>query len=330
MTLLQIRLLGHFSITYQDASLPAFTSPRLQSLLAYLLLHCRTPQSRQHVAFQLWPDSTEAQAYSNLRKAIHHLRRALPACDNFLHIDTRSIHWRPQVACTVDVDEFVARRQAADQSSATDPARQQALLAEAVARYQGDLLPGCYDEWLIPARERLHQQRIETLERLVWVSEDRRDYATAIHHANHLLRVEPLAESTYQQLMRLHAPTGDRAAALQVYHTCVTVLQRELGVAPGAAIGAAHTQLLAAVIPAGLQPTPSPAPAGALRLVGRQTEWQRLRTLWQQTMRGQTNFCLLHGEAGIGKTRLAEEIRDWVARQGIITATTRAYAAEGA
>lgn len=330
MTTLHIRLLGHFSITNQDAPPPAFLSPRLQAFLAYLLFHARTPQSRQQLAFHLWPDSTEAQAHSNLRKAIHQLRRSLPECDTFLHIDNRSVHWRPQVACTVDVDEFVARRQAADQLGATDPAQQQALFAEAVALYQGDLLPGCYDEWLLPARERLRQQWLETLERLVWVSEDRRDYATALHYANHLLRAEPLAESAYQQLMRLHALTGDRAAALQTYHTCVTVLQRELGVEPGAAIQAAHAQLLAAAIPVGLRPAPPAAPVGAIRLVGRQAEWQRLRTLWQQSAQGQTNFCLLHGEAGIGKTRLAEEVRDWVARQGVITATTRSYAAEGA
>lgn len=330
MTTLHIRLLGHFSITNQDAPLPAFLSPRLQAFLAYLLFHARTPQPRQQLAFRLWPDSTETQAHSNLRKAIHQLRRTLPDCDNFLHIDSRFVHWRSQVACTVDVDEFVARGQAAGQLGATDPARQQALLAEAVALYQGDLLPSCYDEWLIPARERLRQQWLETLERLVWVSEDRRDYATALHYANHLLRAEPLAENTYQQLMRLHALTGDRAAALQTYHTCVTVLQRELGVPPGAALQAAHTQLLAMVIPDGLRPALPSTPASAIRLVGRQAEWQRLRTLWQQSAHGQTNFCLLQGEAGIGKTRLAEEVRDWVARQGVITATTRSYAAEGA
>ncbi len=330
MTTLHIRLLGNFSITYGDVPLPAFLSPRLQAFLAYLLFHCRMPQPRQQLAFHLWPDSTETQAHSNLRKAIHQLRRALPEYNTFLHIDNRSVHWRPQVACTVDVDEFVARRQAADQLGATDPARQQALFAEAVALYQGELLPGCYDEWLMPERERLRQQWLETLERLVWVSEDRRDYATALHYANHLLRAEPLAESTYQQLMRLYALTGDRAAALQTYHTCVTVLQRELGVEPGATIQAAHIQLLAATIPAGLRPAALAAPVGAVRLVGRQAEWQRLRTLWQQSVQSQTNFCLLHGEAGIGKTRLAEEVRDWVARQGVITATTRSYAAEGA
>ena len=37
------------------------------SLLAYLLFHRDTPQPRQHLAFLLWPDSSESQARTNLR-----------------------------------------------------------------------------------------------------------------------------------------------------------------------------------------------------------------------------------------------------------------------
>lgn len=39
---------------------------------------------------------------------------------------------------------------------------------------------------------------------------------------------------------------------------------------------------------------------------------------------------MIEGEAGIGKTRLAEELFDTVRRQGMVAAYTRAYAAEGA
>ena len=35
------------------------------------------------------------------------------------------------------------------------------------------------------------------------------------------------------------------------------------------------------------------------------------------------------GEAGIGKTRIAEELLNWVERQGIATAIARCYATEG-
>jgi len=39
--------------------------------------------------------------------------------------------------------------------------------------------------------------------------------------------------------------------------------------------------------------------------------------------------AMLCGEAGIGKTRLVEDLLQWTARQGITSANARCYAAEG-
>jgi DNA-binding SARP family transcriptional activator len=66
-------------------------SPRLQSLLAYLVLHRTAPQSRQHLAFLFWLDSTEAQARNNLRQSLHLLKHALPDADHFLQSDVQSV-----------------------------------------------------------------------------------------------------------------------------------------------------------------------------------------------------------------------------------------------
>jgi two-component SAPR family response regulator len=41
--------------------------PRLQSLLAYLVVHHNAPQSRTHLASLLWPESQSTQAHSNLQ-----------------------------------------------------------------------------------------------------------------------------------------------------------------------------------------------------------------------------------------------------------------------
>ena len=57
-----IRLLGGFDLIYHDAPVVGVNTPRLQSLLAYLLLHTGSPQSRQHVAFLRWPDTPESRA----------------------------------------------------------------------------------------------------------------------------------------------------------------------------------------------------------------------------------------------------------------------------
>lgn len=334
MNVLQIRLLGDFVLKYGGDLVTAVDSARLQSALTYLLLHSHAPQMRRYMAFQLWPDSSERQAHNNLRKVLHQLRQALSkvatgqarTADHWLHVDARTVHWQPDIPCTVDLFEFESKVRLAGDAAA-DSVEQQRLLAEAIALYQGDLLPSCYDEWIVPHRERLRQQLIEALERLIWLADDRRDYSASIHYAERLLHHDPLHEATYRRLMRLHMLAGNRAGALHAYHTCAALLQRELGVEPALETKQAHAQLLEMEIPTTQPGRPPRAEASVLRLVGRQPEWRTLRAAWQQATLGQPHFVLISGEAGIGKTRLAEELLTWADRQGIATARTRAYAA---
>ncbi len=125
--------------------------------------------------------------------------------------------------------------------------------------------------------------------------------------------------------MRLRALSGDRAGALRVYHTCATTLQRELGVEPSPATQRAYEQVLQ--VEAGPEPERRMGPSVS-PLVGRKDEWVQLQTAWRRSARG-PRFALLLGEAGIGKTRLVEELLHWAERQGIECAYARCYAAEG-
>ena len=81
---LRIHLLGDFLLLADEIPVTSIDLPRLQSLLAYLLLHYNVPQARSHLAYLLWPDSTDAQAHTNLRNLVHKLRQALPNADAFL------------------------------------------------------------------------------------------------------------------------------------------------------------------------------------------------------------------------------------------------------
>ena len=96
--LLRVELFGDFSLTYGDQRVTTVATPRLQSLLAYLVLHHDVPQPRQHLAFLFWPDTNEAQARNNLRQLVHHLRRALPVAERFLLIDASTLGWHSGAA----------------------------------------------------------------------------------------------------------------------------------------------------------------------------------------------------------------------------------------
>src|SRR5262245_42522538 len=114
MPKLHIRLLGDFRLTCGNAPVSSVNTPRLQSLLAYLVLHRDAPQLRRHLAFRLWPDTTEAQARTNLRQLLHTLKRVLPDADQFIHADAQTLQWRSDAPFRLDVGEFEAALKAAD------------------------------------------------------------------------------------------------------------------------------------------------------------------------------------------------------------------------
>jgi DNA-binding SARP family transcriptional activator len=323
---LRINLLGDFGVVQGDRRVTGIENARLQSLLAYLVLHRDAPQSRAQLSYLFWLDSTEAQARANLRKQVYHLRRALPDADRFLYADNKVLQWQPDAPFTLDVAGF---EQAVEQAEAVERAGDltglQEALGQAVALYRGDLLPACYDDWVLTERERLRQEYARALEGLIRLLEGQRAYQDAIQYAQRLLRHDPLHEATYRRLMRLHALNGDRARALRTYHTCVTVLQRELDVEPSTATRDAYEQLLA------LDSAPAPQPESLVpktSLVGRDEEWAQLQRAWRSASARRPHLMMLVGEAGIGKTRLAEELLEWAQRQGVPTASAHCYASE--
>jgi DNA-binding SARP family transcriptional activator len=324
---LRIRLLGGLDLRQGEVALPPLGSARAESLLALLLLHQDAAQPRQHLAFLLWPDSSEGQARTNLRHLLHVLRRALPAPDRFLEVTPRTLRWRPDAPCWLDVAAFDAALARFEREQGSG----EAALSEAVELYAGDLLQGSYDEWLAEERERLRERYLQALERLVELLEARGDLAAATRRAERLLREDPLREQTYQALMRLHDARGDRARALRVYHACAATLARELGVEPSAATRRAYAALLPAQAEPATADRPGPlGPAGAAPLVGRAAQRARLVDLWRRSERGAAQLALVTGEPGAGKTRLVEELRAWCAQSGAATAEARSYPAEGA
>ena len=320
----RLSLFGLFALEYEGTAV-TIASPRIQAFLAYLALHRREPQSRQQLAFVLWPDSSDSQAHTNLRTLLHRAQAILPDDTPLLQIDSQTVAWHPNAAIILDADEFEAGISLANTAGPRDDSAACVALEQAINLYQGDLLPDCYDEWILPERDRLRHTFLTALERLISLLEQARRYATAISYARRLVHLDPFNEAVYLTLMRLHTVSGERASALRVYHQCVSTLQAGLGIAPSTALSDAYERLLT---------VDALSPSEALRsptapLVGRDQEWKRMQAIWQVAVSGRPRLLILSGEAGIGKTRLAEDLVHWATRQGFTTALTQCYPAEG-
>jgi DNA-binding SARP family transcriptional activator len=326
---LVVQLLGDFLITFNGQPVEGFGTARLQSILAYLLLHHDIPQPRRRLAYLLWPDSSESGARNNLRQLIYQLRQTLPDPDRFLISDANSIGWKLDSDQTLDMAVLEhALEQAASAEKQHNPDLQRYELELAAQTFHGTLLPACYDEWIIPERDRIQAMTVMALQTLIALQEQQRDYSAAIRTGQILLRLDALDENRYIQLMRLHRLNYDQAGAIRIFQTARETLDRELGISPGQVLQQAYEQILQTEsIENDRKKIVSPPRLHSL--IGRQAEWQQLRDAWQQAANGSARMVIISGEAGIGKSRLAEEMVLWAGQQGILTARAHVYDVEG-
>ena len=225
--MLRLTLLGGFQARLGTGGALSLPSRKAQALLAYLGARPGQSHPRDKLAALLWGESREAQARDGLRHALAALRQALPAtAPPILMSAGQTLALNPVV---VDVDVATFERHVAEGTPEA--------LAQAAALYTGDLLSGfsvsepLFEEWLVPERARLRELALEALARLLAHQGKIGATGQAIESAVRLLALDPLQEVVHRALMRLYAQVR-RGAALQQYQLCVTVLQRELGVAP--------------------------------------------------------------------------------------------------
>lgn len=151
MSLLEIRLFGEPSFSYDGTPWRFAPPPRALPLLVYLALRPGTPVLRARLAALLWPDDAEETARANLRRHLHQLQKALPPGTPWISVDTTSVCWNSAAAARVDVVEFERL------------ARDDASQAEAAQLYRGDLAEPLYEEWIIGERERLRGIQLDLL-----------------------------------------------------------------------------------------------------------------------------------------------------------------------
>ena len=229
----------------------------------------------------------------------------------------------------------------------------------AVKLYGGDFLAGFslrdssnFDLWQFYQADTLRRDFTSALECLVQCYISSGDFEAAIIYAQKWLALDRLNESAHRQLMQLYAWYGQQSAALQQYRECVQVLDRELGVCPLESTTSLYHAIKEHQISASSAPkpdstetadstkiTPSRAQMNTstnattltfqhgYSLVGRSQELKKLKQVYDG-INSVGHLILLEGEAGIGKTRLAEEFLADAQSEGAIVIAARCYEGE--
>lgn len=319
MARLTVSLLGPPRIEIDGEPLRVDTRKAI-ALLAYLAVTGER-QGRDTLAALLWPDHDAEHARAALRRTLSALAKGLGG--EFLAVERTAITLAP-AGVWLDVAEF--RRLASG-------GREE----EAIALYRGDFLSGFglrdsveFDDWQLFEAETLKREYAGVLERRARGLAATAARAEAVELARRWLALDQLQEPAHRLLMELYFESGERSAALLQYRECVRILDAELGVVPLEETTALYESIRedarppAPPRPADQEPRPSAGPI-VYPLVGRASE---RRQLDEALARTQDAGCLVvvEGEAGIGKTRIVDELADAARAAG--TAVARARCSE--
>jgi len=342
-------LLGPPRIEVGGASLEVDTR-KATALLAYLAITHRR-ESRDSLVGLLWPDHGQKRARAALRRTLSSLARARN--EGWLQVERDTVGLNHE-EIWLDVDSF---RELLAESTAHDHPDtgvcQACLppLTEAVSLYRDDFLAGfglrdsfTFDDWQYFQAEELRRELAGALEKLARGHGAAGEWDAAIAHARRRLLLDPLQEPAHRTLMQLYALSGERASALRQYRECVRILEKELGVAPleettllyqaiqeGSTVPplAASTTTQGVPSDAAVEPeitTHASTIAAGAPLIGRDAGWSALEGAYAAASGGA--FVILEGEAGIGKTRLAEEFLASAGRRDAAVLSARCYEGE--
>jgi DNA-binding SARP family transcriptional activator/tetratricopeptide (TPR) repeat protein len=327
--LLSIRLLGPLEVAV--AGRPIVVDTRKALAIVALIAAEGRPFARDELAAMFWPEADEDAARGALRRTLSALRAAVG--DSGLVIDRKQVALDP-TASSVDLADL---ERLAASSRPLD-------LETAAALAKGPFLAGfalrdspAFDDWQAARAVRVDRTVGGVLERLATARLDAGDASGAVEAARRRVALDPLDELGQRRLIEFLARSTDRSAAIRQYRDLVALFDRELGVAPLRETTELYDAIREGRLAAG--PTPVAAPrAGETSdrrgstvapLVGREREIARIGSAWRASAPN-GRVVIIEGEAGIGKTRLADTIAATIAADGGVVLAARGYPGEGA
>jgi WD40 repeat protein/DNA-binding SARP family transcriptional activator len=234
--MLQIRLLGQFDVRLDDQRIfiPSRTG---QSLLAYLALTAGTLHRREKLASIFWHETPEETAHKNLRLELWRIRKLIATGEtnpvDYILAEQFTITFNPETAYWLDVKEF-------EKAEADLPS-----LTSNLSFYQGELLAGFDEDWVLPQRERLKTLFDAKMEQLVALLISAERWSAVEEQAERWLSLGKSLEPAYRALMLAYAARGDLEKVRSIYQLFMQELDEQfIGIEPSDETRALYEHLL--------------------------------------------------------------------------------------
>jgi DNA-binding SARP family transcriptional activator len=316
---MEFRILGPLEVRAEGGRTLDFAGKQ-RALLAVLLLNANEAVSTDRLIEDLWdgdPPETAAKALqvyvSQLRKLLGRDRLQTKTPGYLLRVETGEL----------DADRF-------------QRLQEEGKLQEALALWRGSPLSDFADERFAQTEiARLEELRLACIEERI--EQDLADgrHADVVGELEALVAQHPLRERLRAQLMLALYRSRRQAEALDAYQAARRTLVEELGIDPSPELQELERRILRQDASLELEPR-APAPAdsstrhAAGTFVAREWELATLEAGLEDALAGRGRLFLLVGEAGIGKSRLADEFAARAKERGALILWGRCWEAGGA
>jgi eukaryotic-like serine/threonine-protein kinase len=317
---MEFRILGPLEV-HAESGRPLDLAGKQRTLLAVLLLNANEPVSTDRLIEDLWDGHPPETAGKALQVYVSQLRKLLGKD----RLQTRA----PGYLLRVESGELDAER--------FQRLHEEGKPQEALALWRGSPLSDFADDRFAQTEiARLEELRLACLEERIEQNLAEGRHGDLVGELEALVRENPLRERLRAQLMLALYRSRRQAEALEAYQEARRALVDELGIEPSPELQELERRILRqdAALELEVRPAPpaaeSPTRHAAGTFVARESELATLEAGLEDALAGRGRLFLLVGEAGIGKSRLADEFAARAKERGALILWGRCWEAGGA
>jgi len=294
------------------------------ALLVYLARSPRRGRSREHLIGLLWGDRTDAAARHSLSEALRVIRRH--AGEGSVEVTVGQVRLGP-ASVQLDVDRLEELAAVGEWEAASELVAGEFLEGFALAEASE------FEDWLAVERELWGRRGVDVLVSCAEAHAQVGKVEEACGFAERALSLQPRSELALRCALRCRSLAGDRTGALALFERFHSRLVEEAGVEPSEETRALMERVRRERAPHVEAQVTHADSMSVVRppLEGRGQELQRLVTAAAESARKRHAVLLvLEGDAGMGKSRLLDELLTRLRLDGISVAAARAVEADRA
>lgn len=233
---LRVYCLGNFRVFRGDEEIPAerWKSKKAKMLFKYLVhVRSRGYLPKEVLMELLWPEEAPGKTVYRLHAVLPSLRKTLETeisrgiLSSYLLREGDSYTLYLGDGGWVDVDEFRKELKLAREEKNPEKSILYYLNAEAI--YSGDFLEeDVYVDWCIEEREKLREEYLDLLAKIMEHFQRKSDYQRCIEYSRKYLKVDKYAENIYQQLMKYYSLVGNNAMLVKTFKRCKENIVKDL------------------------------------------------------------------------------------------------------